>query len=52
MKVRFSVLIPAYNPEKYICHTIDSALSQVFTDYEVIVVDDGSTDRTPQLLES
>lgn len=52
MKVRFSVLIPAYNAEKYICHTIDSVLSQVFTDYEVIVVDDESTDRTPQLLES
>lgn len=52
MKVRFSVLIPVYNMEKYVRQAIDSVLSQTFTDYEVIVVDDGSTDRTPQLLES
>ena len=52
MKVRFSVLIPAYNREDYICQTVDSVLSQAFKDFEVIVVDDGSTDRTPQLLES
>ena len=50
--VRFSVLIPAYNAEKFICRTIDSVLSQVFTNYEVIVVDDGSTDQTAQLLKS
>lgn len=50
--VRFSVLIPAYNREKYIVQTIDSVLSQTFTDYEVIVADDGSTDQTVQLLES
>jgi glycosyltransferase involved in cell wall biosynthesis len=52
MTVRFSVLIPTYNREKLIRQTIDSVLSQSFMDYEVIVVDDGSTDRTPQLLES
>ena len=52
MKIRFSVLIPAYNIEKYIRQTIDSVLAQSFTDYEVIVIDDGSTDQTPQLLES
>jgi glycosyltransferase involved in cell wall biosynthesis len=52
MKVRFSVLIPAYNREKYVRQTIDSVLSQTFTDYEVIVTDDGSTDQTLQVLES
>jgi glycosyltransferase involved in cell wall biosynthesis len=52
MKIRFSVLIPAYNIEKYIRQTIDSVLAQSFTDYEVIVIDDGSTDQTPQLLEA
>jgi glycosyltransferase involved in cell wall biosynthesis len=52
MKVRFSVLIPAYNREKYVRQTIDSVLSQTFTDYEVIVIDDGSKDQTLQVLES
>lgn len=52
MKVRFSILIPTYNAEKYLRQTIDSVFSQTFTDYEVIVVDDGSTDQTLQVLES
>jgi glycosyltransferase involved in cell wall biosynthesis len=50
--VRFSVLIHVYNAEKFICRTIDSILSQAFTSYEVVVVDDGSTDQTAQLLKS
>lgn len=52
MTVRFSVLVPVYNMEKYIRQTIDSLLAQDFTDYEIIVVDDGSSDGTPQILES
>jgi len=52
MKVQFSVLMPAYNREKYVRQAIDSVLSQVFTDYEVFVIDDGSTDQTLQVLES
>ena len=50
--VRFSVLIAAFNAERFICRTIDSILSQTFTNYEVVVVDDGSTDQTAQLLKS
>jgi glycosyltransferase involved in cell wall biosynthesis len=50
--LRFSILLPTYNIEKYIRQTIDSLLSQNFTDYEIVVVDDGSTDRTPEILES
>jgi len=52
MTVRFSVLMPAYNREKYVAEAIDSVLSQVFTDYELLVIDDGSTDKTLQVLES
>ena len=49
---RFSVVIAAYNRENYIRLTIDSVLSQTFHDYEIIVVDDGSTDRTLEVLQS
>ena len=52
MKNKFSVIITAYNREKYIRQTIDSVLSQTFTDYELIVVDDGSTDRTQEIIMS
>jgi len=52
MKVRFSVLMPAYNREKYVGQAVDSVLSQDFTDFELFVIDDGSTDKTLQVLES
>lgn len=41
---RFSIVIPLYNKEKEIPKTLDSVLNQSFTDFEVIIVDDGSTD--------
>lgn len=41
-----SVIVPAYNAEKYIEQTLDSILSQSFSDIEIIVIDDGSTDAT------
>lgn len=52
MTPRFSVVVPAYNREKLVGPTIDSVLAQTFTDYELIVVDDGSTDGTPEVLRS
>jgi glycosyltransferase involved in cell wall biosynthesis len=42
----FSVIIPAYNRLPYLMEALDSVRQQIFTDYEVIVVDDGSTDGT------
>jgi len=45
-----SVIIPAYNAEAFISETVESALNQTFSDLEVIVVDDGSTDRTVERL--
>jgi len=50
--MRFSVLIPVYNREEYVRQAIDSVLSQTFSDYELIIIDDGSTDRTPDVLRS
>jgi len=44
-----SIVIPAYNVEKYLQATIDSALSQTIKDKEIIIVDDGSTDGTLEL---
>ena len=52
LKVRFSVVMPVYNRVKYVRQAIDSVLSQTFTDYELIVVDDGSTDGSAEVLQS
>jgi len=45
-----SVIIPAYNAEKTILETIESLQKQTFTDFEIIVINDGSTDSTVELL--
>lgn len=47
---RVSVVMPAYNEEKLIRRSVCSILSQSYTDFELIVVDDGSTDNTWQIL--
>jgi glycosyltransferase involved in cell wall biosynthesis len=45
-----SVIMPAYNGEQFIAQSIMSVLNQTFTDFELIVVDDGSTDRTAEIV--
>ncbi len=45
-KVRFSVNVPVYNAEKYLHECIDSILNQTFTDFELLLVNDGSTDAS------
>lgn len=48
----FSVIIPLYNKEKSISATLQSVCMQTFTDFEVIVVDDGSTDKSNSVVSS
>jgi len=47
-----TVIIPSYNREKYIRATIDSVLSQTYRNLEIVVVDDGSIDRSMEILNS
>jgi GT2 family glycosyltransferase len=47
-----SVIIPSYNHEKFIGACIQSALNQTFQDFEIIITDDGSSDRTVEVIES
>lgn len=50
-KNKISVIIPCYNVEKYIEHTIESVLSQTYKNIEIIAIDDGSIDKTLQKLK-
>jgi glycosyltransferase involved in cell wall biosynthesis len=50
--VRFSVLMPVYNRASYVRQAIDSVLTQTFTSFELIAVDDGSTDESLEVLKS
>lgn len=48
---RVSIIVPVYNVEKYINRCIDSILSQTFTDFELILVDDGSPDKSGEICD-
>ena len=47
-----SIVTPAFNGEKFIDACIDSVLAQTFTDWEMLIIDDGSTDRTFELIQA
>lgn len=49
--MRFSIIIPIYKVEKYLRQCVDSVLAQSFTDFEVILVDDGSPDNCPAICD-
>ena len=47
---KVSIVVPTYNVEDYLCECIDSLIHQTLKDLEIICVDDGSTDRSPEIL--
>lgn len=49
--MQLSIIIPVYNVEDTLSRCVESVLSQSFTDYEVILVDDGATDGSPRLVD-
>ena len=50
--IKFSIIIPNYNKEQYIEECIQSVLQQTYTNYEILVVDDGSTDRSIEIIQN
>ena len=50
MKPAISIITPVYKAEKYMHRCIDSLLAQTFTDFELILIDDGSPDKCYKLL--
>ena len=49
---KVSIIIPVYNAEKVLSRCLDSVLAQTFTDFEVLVMDDGSKDGTAALCDT
>ncbi len=47
-----TVIVPAYNAEKYIARCLDSIIHQTYENVEILVIDDGSSDKTADIVES
>ena len=52
MKPKVSILVPCYNVEKYLKQCLDSIVNQTLKDIEIIVINDGSTDSTLNIIKS
>lgn len=50
--VKVTVLMPAYNAGNFIAEAIQSVLNQTFRDFELLIINDGSTDNTAQIVRS
>ena len=50
--IKFSIVIPLYNKSAYITKTLDSIKNQNYQNYEVIIVNDGSTDNSKEVVEN
>ncbi len=50
--MKVSVVIPVHNGEKYLAQAIESVLAQTFRDFELLIVDDGSTDRSAEIIRT
>lgn len=51
MKPEISIIVPVYNVEKYLCRCMESLLDQCISNYEIILIDDGSKDSSPQICD-
>lgn len=48
---KISIIVPVYKAEKYLNRCIDSILAQTFTDWELLLIDDGSPDRSGEICD-
>lgn len=51
MKNKFSIIVPIYNSEKYLTDCIKSILAQTYNNFELLLIDDGSTDNSPRICD-
>ena len=51
MEPKITVIVPVYNVEKYLPECLDSLAGQTYKNLQVLVVNDGSTDSSPQIIE-
>lgn len=51
MQPKISVIVPVYNVEKYLPHCLDSIINQSYTNLEIILIDDGSSDNCPEICD-
>lgn len=49
--LKFSVIVPIYKVEKYIRECIESVMNQTYSNWELILVDDGSPDKCPEICD-